>query len=357
MAELFLAWHRNANGTRRQVVLKRILPQLASDEGFLAMFLNEARIAITLRHPNIVRCYELVSTNDGPIIVMEYVRGATIRELMVALGKAQEPLPLGIAVTVIASVCDALDYAYSGHDANHTPRRIIHRDVTPTNVLLSDSGDIKLADFGIAKAMQSDIATRTATLKGKCSYMAPELILGEPMDHRADIFSVGVMLYEITTGRRVFRRDNEVATMQAILRNDVPDPARLVPGYSPALKHIVLRAMAHRSDDRFRSAGELGDALKQLATAEGWSTDVSALTPLIRRFFPERLQPNYPASAMSQSHTGSTGSGRSARSRPHGSISSDLVTPPPRPLRVSPWEVLAVLSLVVSAMFWLYMLS
>ncbi|MEM9491715.1 MAG: serine/threonine-protein kinase, partial [Myxococcota bacterium] len=304
MAELFLALQVGANGFRRQVVLKRILPQFSSDSNFVDMFLNEARIASKLSHPNIVRCYEVLESESRPVMVMEYVHGSTVRELMVALYRKKERLFFGQVVRIVAAVCDALDYAYNGRGPDLIPRRVIHRDVTPTNVLVSLDGDIKLTDFGIAKAMQSDIATRTATLKGKCSYMAPEVVLGEPMDHRADIFSAGVMLFELTTGKRLFRRETDMATMQAILRHEVPDPSSIVKGYPPKLQEILLKALERRPEDRYTSAGQLGSDLQECALREGWSTERVDLEDLMLRLFPERKNaPTLQRNQQSQSHS------------------------------------------------------
>jgi eukaryotic-like serine/threonine-protein kinase len=355
MAELFLAWQRGANGFRRQVVLKRILPQLSSDKTFLEMFLNEARITLTLSHPNIVRCYDLLEVPEGPIIVMEYVRGATVREIMGALRSAKQTLPYGLSVRVMSGVCAALDHAYHSHGPDLVPSRIIHRDVTPTNILVSMDGDVKLTDFGIAKAVQSDMATRTATLKGKCAYMSPEQILGEPMDHRADVFSAGVMLYELTTGQRVFRRETDMATMQAILRRDIPEPERWVPDYPPALKAIVMRAMAHSPKDRYDRAGDLSQDLQDCARAAGWSTERGELEALMHQRFPERAAPAQPlADADRGTPAIAPGQVTSLVSVPDSySISLPSHQGPRR--HVHHWEIAAVLALVMSALFWVFL--
>ncbi|WP_428266713.1 serine/threonine-protein kinase [Haliangium sp.] len=357
MAELFVAWQRGANGFRRQVVLKRILPQFASDAGFVEMFLNEARIALTLSHPNIVRCYDLVEAPEGPTIVMEYVRGATVREMMAAARRSGERLPYGLVVRIMSAVADALDYAYNGRGPDLVPRRIIHRDVTPTNVLVSTDGDVKLTDFGIAKAMQSDVATRTASLKGKCAYMAPELVRGEPIDHRTDIFSAGVMLYELTTGRRAFRRDTDMATMQAILRHELERPSEIVSDYPRSLERLVLRAMAHDPAERYDSASELSKELHDCAISEGWPADRQELEHLMRRTFPDRLSTAHPAALDASVGSSATDAKKITASLQLPSAPS--ASPPAttaRPVRHHHWEIVAVSALVVSALFWAYLM-
>lgn len=354
MAELFLAWQRGANGFTRQVVLKRILPQLASDRTFLDLFLNEARIASTLSHPNIVSCYDLIEAPESPVIVMEYVHGATIRDIATAVGRHNERLPYGQVVRIMAAVCDALDHAYNGKGPDLIPRRIIHRDVTPTNVMVSIDGEIKLTDFGIAKAMQSDVATRTRTLRGNCAYMAPELVLGEPMDHRADIFSVGVILFELTTGRRLFRRDTDMATMNAIMRYDVPDPSTIVPGYPASLKRIMFRAMAREREDRYKNAGDLGKDLRDCAIEEGWATERSELAGIMKRLFPDRLMPAQPPQYMPSSK--SQRIRHITASLPTSSTNPAIGDSAQQPSFVQKhWEIIAVAALVVSALFWVWL--
>ncbi len=367
MAELFLAWQVGATGFRRQVVLKRILPQFSSDANFVQMFLNEAQIASKLSHPNIVRCYDVVESGSRPVIVMEYIHGATVRELMVTLYRKKERLFFGQVVRIVSAVCDALDYAYNGRGADLIPRRVIHRDVTPTNVLVSLDGDIKLTDFGIAKAMQSDIATRTATLKGKCSYMAPEIVLGEPMDHRADIFSVGVMLFELTTGKRLFRRETDMATMQAILRHDVPDPESIVPGYPPKLKEILMKALERRPEDRYSSAGEMGAALQQCAVAEGWSSERVELEDLMLRLFPERKNAPTRLAPMSSASMSVAQPGSNPKPGSDSGLSNPMGIPQQAVVEFSDsvrtqyaqhqqrrerWEIWGVVVLAISALFW-----
>lgn len=350
MAEIFLAWQRGANGFRRQVVLKRILPQFAQDKTFLDMFLNEARIVLQLSHRNIVRCYDLLEVPDGPVLVMEYVQGATLREVMGALRRRGERLPYGVAVRIVSAICAALEHAFHDPGPDLLPRRIIHRDVAPNNVLLSMDGAIKLSDFGIAKAVQSDDDARTAILKGTCAYMAPEQVQGEPMSHRTDVFSVGVLLYELTTGKRVFRRDTEMATMQAILHGEVPPPESAVPDYPPALKAIVERAMAQAPDDRYQQASELQRELEACAEAEGWGAERGGLEALMHELFPERAAIAEPTPAPPPVTNKATERITSIVSLPDTHSTSH--SRQPTSSRIGHWELLALLACVASALFW-----
>jgi serine/threonine-protein kinase len=212
MAEVFLAVMTSAGGVSKLAVLKQIWPELAGDPHFLAMFLDEARLSVRMSHPNLVQTYEVIDDGTRLAIAMEYLDGQPLARVMNRLRGAQA-LDLPLRLRIVARVLAALDYAHELHDYDGTPLAVVHRDVSPHNVFITYEGGVKLVDFGVAKNLASAHQTRPGTLKGKFSYMAPEQFLGRPSDRRADIFSVGVMLWEMLAERRFWNgaSDNEIA--------------------------------------------------------------------------------------------------------------------------------------------------
>jgi serine/threonine-protein kinase len=291
MAEVFLAWHKGPSGFRRQVVLKRIHPHLAEDPQFVSMFLNEAHIAADLSHPNIVHIYDLLQEGKEYVIAMEYIHGPTVAVLMREAARKKVGIPFGHIARIVSSVCEALTYAYQQPGPDGKPRLIIHRDVSPSNVMVALDGQVKLVDFGVAKALQSDVMTRVGTIKGKYGYMSPEQVRCEPIDHRSDIFSVGVLLYELTTGRRLFRRDTEFLTLQAVLKHELPNPGEVVEGYPSDLESIVMRALQRDREDRFPTATELAAELNRCAARHGWNSDAASLGQFVREVVGDMARP------------------------------------------------------------------
>ncbi|HKE15428.1 MAG TPA: serine/threonine-protein kinase [Kofleriaceae bacterium] len=295
MAEVFLATQVGPSGFRRQVVLKRIHPHLADEPQFLSMFLNEARIAADLSHPNIVHIYDLFQ--DGPtsyVIAMEYVHGETVFGLFRETRQKNVRISYGHIVRMIVSVCEALHYAWEEPASDGRTRRIIHRDVSPSNILVGVDGQVKLADFGIAKALQSEGLTKVATLKGKYGYMSPEQVRCEPLDNRSDIFSLGAMLYEMTVGRRLFRRESDLKTLQAILVDPIALPSTVALDYPPDLEPIVMRALARNRDERYPTARAMAEDLNDVARKNSWDAEIGALASLVRQVVADR-----PAAAAS----------------------------------------------------------
>ena len=242
MAEIFLARQQGAGGFEKDVVLKRLLPVHAENQEFVQMFLDEARIAAHLTHPNIAQIFDLGQVGDDYYIAMEYVHGVDLRRLC-SQGIAEgNYLPLHHAVRIIAEVCDALAYAHARTTTYGAPLDIVHRDISPTNVLVTYEGGVKIVDFGIAKAANKISVTKTGQIKGKYGYMSPEQCRGLEIDARSDIFAVGINLYEITLGRRLFRGDTETETIAAIENGIIPAPRSVSPDYPERLERIVLKA-------------------------------------------------------------------------------------------------------------------
>ena len=259
MAEIFLAHHRDKE---EPLVIKRILPHLVKSGEFVSMFLDEARIAAQLKHPNIVEIFDVGQIEGAYYIAMEYVHGEDIRRIYNRAFKLQRSLPLSHSITVIADAAKGLGFAHKLTDMiTSKPIGVVHRDVSPQNILVTYEGTVKVVDFGIAKAANKVAQTRAGVLKGKYSYMSPEQALGDPIDHRTDIFALGIILYETTTGTRLFKRHNELATLQAIIKCEFVPPSEALPGYPLDLEKILLRSLERHPTDRYNDAEEFSRAL------------------------------------------------------------------------------------------------
>lgn len=256
MAELHVACAEGLAGFQKVVVLKRVLPNLAQDEDFIAMFLNEARLAANLDHPNLVQVMDIGQEAGEYFYVMEYVHGQNVRELLAAAAKRGE-MPIEVALTIVMAVATGLHHAHERVDLDGRPLGLVHRDVSPANVLVSYDGAVKVTDFGIAKASARSTETIGGAMKGKIGYMSPEQCRGEPVDRRSDIFALGILLFELTTTERLFYADNDFAILNKVLQGRFEPPSRRVPGYPEELENIVLRALAPRPDDRFATAEAL----------------------------------------------------------------------------------------------------
>ncbi|MCA9554986.1 MAG: serine/threonine protein kinase, partial [Myxococcales bacterium] len=261
MAEIFLATAQGIEGFEKRLVIKRILPTLSDDEQFVRMFIEEAKLCVALRHPNIVQVYDLGEIDYQYFIAMEFVDGRDLLKTLAACGRKKIGFPTDIALYIVMETLKGLEYAHHLERPDGEPLGIIHRDVSPSNVLLSFEGEVKLCDFGIAKASTRE-KTATGILKGKFGYMAPEQVTGAPIDHRADVFAVGIVLYELLTGHRLFAGKNDLMVLERV-RDAVIDPLPRFyrPDLDDELEGIVLKALARRADDRFQSAGALHDAI------------------------------------------------------------------------------------------------
>jgi serine/threonine protein kinase len=274
MAEVWLA--RDVRATpSRVVVLKMLLSELCEDPDFVKMFLDEARLASVLSHPNIVDVFDLGQIQNRYFIAMEYLAGKTLRQVVQRLRSDNRRLPVWFALLVAIKTCEALDHAHSACDDEGWPLSIVHRDVTPENVMVGYDGSIKVLDFGIAKASTRHTKTRAGVMKGKHAYLAPEQILsvdtGCPVDHRADLYSLGILLYELVTAARPFDAANELALIRSITDPESKplSPRALAPWLEPAVEEVILRAMARDPSQRFRSAAEMRDALVDCLAASG----------------------------------------------------------------------------------------
>jgi serine/threonine-protein kinase len=269
MAEVWLGVYDDGKQLPRPVALKRILPHLCDQLPVVEMFLSEARLAALLQHPNIVRTHEVGILERQPFIAMELVDGVDLRRLMSA---GATPLPIGLCLYVIMRLCDALAYVHTLRGPRGVPLGLIHRDISHSNVMLTRRGVVKLLDFGVAKAAQSSSLAQThmGELKGKLGYMAPEILREAKYDHRADLFSVGVVLYELLVNDRLFKGTTHASMLAMNLGCVVPPPSHRRRDMSAALERIVLRALAAQPEARFASAQEMLSALRALPEAYSW---------------------------------------------------------------------------------------
>jgi serine/threonine protein kinase len=279
MGEVYLGRILGAHGFQRPIVVKTIRTELLADERVAMMFVDEARIAAGLHHRNIVQIIDFDLFDGGAFLVTEYIEGVDLRALLRHL---KAPPTYENAVAIIAEVATGLDAAHEATDAEGASLDLVHRDVSPSNVLLGGSGEVVIADFGVAKARSRGYHTVSGTIKGKAPYMAPEQILGEPLDRRADVFAVGVLLFELTTRSRLYSRGSDAQAMAEITSGVVPDPNERRPGYPPALAEIVRRALARHPAQRYQTCRALVDDLDELARVKHWTMSRTAIGELVK---------------------------------------------------------------------------
>jgi serine/threonine-protein kinase len=291
MAELFLAIQRSVGGFEKLIVIKRILPSMNQDQGFIEMLLHEARIAATLSHPNVVQVFDLGMVDGAYFIAMEHVQGEDLRAVVRQMkAKNATEFPMEHALSIALGVCAGLAYAHDKRDLNGSPLNIVHRDVSPQNVIVTFGGDVKVVDFGIAKSdARPGEDTESGRLKGKVPYMSPEQARGEGVDWRSDIFAVGVILFELTTGRRLFKTASEYETLKLICEREYPRPSSIRPDYPPALEAIVMRALAKNREERWQSAREMQEALEEFVRQGRIGASRTGLAAFMASLFADKL--------------------------------------------------------------------
>ena len=257
MAEVWKARMKGVEGFQKTVAIKKILPHLTDSSDFVTMFIDEAKLAAQLNHNNIIHIYDLGKIGDDYFIAMEFVDGKDLRSILNSARAESRPLPLGLALLVGSRLASALDHAHRQKDFEGRALGLVHRDVSPQNVLISYDGDIKLCDFGIVKAVTKASKTQMGALKGKLQYMSPEQAWGRPVDARSDIFSLGSLLFEMLTGRRLFSGESEMSVLDAVREGRIQAPRDLDPRLPLEVNALVLKALARDPDDRFQTAGEM----------------------------------------------------------------------------------------------------
>ncbi len=282
MAELYLARQLGAAGYEKVVALKRVLPHLAEDPKFVEMFLNEARLAAGLNHSAIAQVMDFGTDAGEHYMTLEYVHGRSVFQLLREAGRA---LPRAVALTVAHEVAGALHYAHERCGPDGRPLGLVHRDVSPSNVLVSYDGDVKLVDFGIAKATAHSHATQTAAIKGKIAYMAPEQLRGESVDRRTDVFALCVVLYEMLLGKRCFSAPGEFALINKVAQARFVKPSKLDPEIEPELETLLFDGLSADADARPRSARELQNRLEAVAGAHGLQLSRVGLAEFMQKTF------------------------------------------------------------------------
>jgi serine/threonine protein kinase len=273
MAEIYLARPSSPTNPKDLLVLKRILPHLAEDEHFVTMFRDEADLAAKLSHKNVCNVLSFGQFGGTWFIAMEYLHGVPLSRMMTRLSKAGKMLDYRVVAGIICQACEGLHSAHDARDATGAIMGVVHRDVSPPNIMLTADGTVKLLDFGIAKARGANSRTRTGTVKGKNAYMSPEQILGKPLDRRSDIFALGVVMYEMLAIKRLFHRDSDFLTFKAITEEPIPDIRDRRPDLPPGMRAALVQAMARDPMGRFETAQAFGNAIKNsVATLGGPAT-------------------------------------------------------------------------------------
>lgn len=313
MAELYLARQEAAAGFTKVVALKRVLPHLAEDAEFVGMFLNEAKLASCLEHPNIASVTDFGQSGRDYFMVLEFVHGRGVNELLRSAAKGSG-VPLDCALTICVAVASALHHAHQATDDAGAPLGLVHRDVSPSNILVSYDGGVKLVDFGIAKATSQSEGTRSQALKGKIPYMSPEQARGARIDRTTDVYALGVVLYELTTGRRCFFAEGEFALLNKVADGRYAAPHKVTPGYPPALEAIVTRALQVDAAERYASTREFQTALEGFAAEHGLRLSTAALGDFVTGLFGEAPHPSTTLTPLPATET----TGRSVLATPKG---------------------------------------
>lgn len=290
MAEIWMARKTGIAGFQQFLVLKKILAHLAEQGTFVRMFQDEARTSALLSHPNIVQIFDLGRAEGTYFIAMEYIAGENLAAIAWRGMKRGRPLPPSYAASIISSTCKALHYAHTLKGSDGRPLSIVHRDVSPQNILVTYEGEVKVVDFGIAKASTKTEHTKTGMLKGKFSYMSPEQCLGAEIDRRSDIFALGILLYELCTGKRLYKHESELMILDMITKRQVVPPSEVSRDIPPELEQIILRALEKDVNDRFQTAQQMQLALDAFLRGERQGVNNAELSAYMRSLFPDKIE-------------------------------------------------------------------
>ncbi len=290
MAEIFLASQSSLAGFEKHIVIKRILANLAQEERFVHMFLDEARIAAMLNHPNVVTIFDLGVVEGRLFIAMEYLAGESLSKVIKSCRKRKIFVPPELAAGIILQAAEGLHHAHTLVGPDGQAMKIVHRDVSPQNVFALYDGGVKVVDFGIAKASNRNTKTSTGMLKGKYSYMSPEQVLSKELDARSDVFALGVILWELLTCRKLFNQDSDLNLLKAVIDVDAPSPAQINPGAPAALVRIALKALARKRQERYQSAAALRADLAAFLKTRPLPGDTVAISKFMHMLFADRME-------------------------------------------------------------------
>lgn len=285
MAEIYLARIAGTTKPGKYVVLKRILPELSHRGVYIKMFLDEARVTASVKHPNIVELLDVCLVGGNPFLVLEYLPGEDVRSVIVGTVQQQGRLPLEAALHITMSLARALEHVHERTDAEGRPLQIVHCDVTPQNVMVTLDGQVKLLDFGVAQTRLRSTWPSGGVLKGKIPYMSPEQLIGQRLDRRSDVFALGVMMYELTLCRRLFGGANDLEIMRRIIEEPVLPPSLQLPEYPKGLERILLTALQRDRDLRYSSAAQFLAALEGFVLEQGLSISPDSTRELMRQVF------------------------------------------------------------------------
>ncbi len=359
MAEVFKAKTFGVEGFERLLAVKRILPNIAEDEEFITMFIDEAKIAVQLQHANIAQIFDLGKVDDSFFIALEFVHGRDLRSIFDRMRSRGEVVPIPMACHMIMQVCEGLDYAHNKRDGQGRELHLVHRDISPQNVLIGYEGEVKLIDFGIAKAAGKASKTQAGILKGKFGYMSPEQVRGLPIDRRSDIFAVGIVLYELLTGERLFVGESDFSTLEKVRNVEIMPPSSYNKKIPPELEKLVLKALARDPEDRYGNAIDLHDDLQSFLYSIGEFYSRKDLSAWMKKTFAVEIEEDNakleqyrqiaaPVAASAEASrrsaaagTGSTTQGRavSASGRPAGAQRAEGGSSPKRaPSQKMGWD-------------------
>ena len=291
MAEIYVARQHGLDAPEPHVVLKTILREHSTSAKFVAMFLDEARLAAMLSHQNIARVYEVDEVDGVYFMAMELIHGENARAICERARRLGEHIPLDLAVMIVARAAAGLHHAHEQRGTTGAPLNIVHRDVSPANIMIGYDGSVKVLDFGIAKAEERLAESASGTIKGKYGYMSPEQCRGKLIDRRSDVFSLGIVLYELTTLRKAFKGATDFQTMQRIVAGELERPGAVIPGYPPELEAIVHRALAVDPGSRFPTAQAFASALGEFAAHAKLSPSTTTLASYLVRLFGNKKEP------------------------------------------------------------------
>jgi serine/threonine protein kinase len=316
MAELYLARARGIAGFEKVVALKRVLPKLAEDPEVVTMFLDEARLAASLHHPNLAQVYDIGKDGGSHYFTMEYIHGEDLGTVVQRAARAGRGLSLSSGLFIVTQVAAGLHHAHDKKGADGQPLGTVHRDVSPSNVMITFDGAVKIVDFGVAKAAARRTKTLSGSIKGKFGYLSPEQARGEEIDRRSDVFALGILLFELTTGTRLFDERHDYAVLTSLLTKEAPLPSSRLGDYPPELEEIVLRALRREPSERYDTAQDLQIAIEDFAREHKLALSSVALGRFMREVVGEREDPTLvPSPCSASSPTGPAAKTRSDRGR------------------------------------------
>lgn len=298
MAEVFRAESEGLQGFRKQVAIKRVLPHLSEKKKFIQMFLDEARLSAQLSHSNCVQVFDIGVGDNAYFIVMEFVDGANLKAIAESIKKQGKEFPVAQAAFIAQEICKGLSYAHEFRDANGNELRIVHRDMSPPNVLITKYGEVKIVDFGLAKANSQLEKSEPGIIKGKFSYLSPEAALGQEVDLRTDVFAVGIILWELLSGQRLFLGDTDFQTVKKVQQAVVPSISALNRRVPPELETIVNKALARDPTQRYQSARELGQDLNRFLYGLGQPVSTWDIASLVVGAMRERQRKRVPQGSI-----------------------------------------------------------